>query len=107
MPFSIKKTVTVTRTTESGILLSPEVIEISLTFKVSSVLTIFGPGETAGSTSAGTSAKTAVVMVSANGGETYQFFENINIEDTSVTSQEEAEDYLRKMPSYSLEAISQ
>ena len=102
MPFSIKKNVTVTRTTESGILLSPESIDLSLMFKVSSVLTMFGPEETAGNTSAGTSTKTAVVMVSADGGETYQFFENINIEDASVTSQEEAEEYLRKMPSYSL-----
>lgn len=100
MPFSINRTVTVTRTTDSGILLSPESIEISLTFKVSSVLTIFGPGEIAGNTSAGTSTKTAVVMVSADGGETYQFFENINIEDTSVTSQQEAEEYIRTISKY-------
>lgn len=96
MSFSINRTVTVTRTTDSGILLSPESIEISLTFKVSSLLTIFGPGNT----SAGTSTKTAVVMVSADGGETYQFFKNINIEDTSVASQEEAEEYLRKIEGY-------
>ncbi|HFE2824937.1 TPA: hypothetical protein ACF24H_004494 [Klebsiella pneumoniae] len=100
MSFSINRTVTVTRTTDSGILLSPESVEISLTFKVSSLLTIFGPGETAGNTSAGTSTKTAVVMVSADGGETYQFYENINIEDTSVISQEEAEEYLRKTDQY-------
>lgn len=92
MSFSINRTVTVKRTTDSGILLSPESVEISLTFKVSSVLTVFGPGNT--------STKTAVVMVSADGGETYQFYENINIEDTSVTSQEEAEEYLRKTEMY-------
>lgn len=92
MPFSIKKTVTVIRTTDSGIPLSPESVEISLTFKVPSVLTMFGPGNT--------STKTAVVMVSADGGETYQFYENIDIEDTSVSSQEEAEEYIRKTAMY-------
>lgn len=30
--------------------------------------------------------KTAVVMVSADAGESYQFFENVSIEDDSITS---------------------
>lgn len=87
MPFSIKKTVTVARVTDSGIPLSPESIEISLTFKVSG-LTISETG------------KTAIVMVSADAGETYQFFENTSIEEAGVTSLEAAEEYLRKTEMY-------
>ena len=87
MSFSINRTVTITRTTDSGILLSPESIEISLTFKVSG-LTISETG------------KTAIVMVSADAGETYQFFENTGIEDAGVTSLEAAEEYLRKTEMY-------
>lgn len=89
MPFSIKRTVTVTRTTDFGIPLSPESEEIDLMFKVSG-LSISEAG------------KTAVVMVSADAGESYQFFENVSIEDASITSLEGAEEYLRQMPSYSL-----
>ena len=44
--------------------------------------------------------KTAIVMVSADAGETYQFFENVSVEDASVTSLEEAEEYLRKTEGY-------
>lgn len=87
MSFSINRTVTVTRTTDSGILLSPESVEISLTFKVSG-LTITEAG------------KTAVVMVSADAGDSYQFFENVSIEDTSVTSLEAAEEYISKTEGY-------
>lgn len=87
MSFSINRTVTVTRTTDSGILLSPESAEISMMFKVSG-LTISETG------------KTAIVMVSADAGETYQFFENVSVEDASVTSLEEAEEYLRKTEGY-------
>lgn len=87
MSFSINRTVTVTRTTDSGILLSPESTEISMMFKVSG-LTISETG------------KTAIVMVSADAGETYQFFENVSVEDASVTSLEEAEEYLRKTEGY-------
>lgn len=87
MPFSINRTVNVTRITESGIPLRSEGSDITLTFKVSG-LTIFEAG------------KTAAVMVSADGGETYQFFENANISDDSVTSLESAEEYIRKTPQY-------
>lgn len=89
MPFSIKRTVTVTRTTDFGIPLSPESEEIDLMFKVSG-LSISEAG------------KTAVVMVSADAGESYQFFENVSIDDDSITSLDGAEEYLRQMPSYSL-----
>ncbi|HCT2687721.1 TPA: hypothetical protein OTS28_003726 [Klebsiella pneumoniae] len=87
MSFSIKKTVTVTRTTDSGIPLSPASEDIDLMFKVSG-LTISEAG------------KTAVIMVSADAGATYQFFENTSIEDTSVTSLEAAEEYIRKTEQY-------
>ncbi|ATM20449.1 hypothetical protein ACKLKD_25040 [Klebsiella sp. 10982] len=87
MPFSIKKTVTVARVTDSGIPLSPASEDIDLMFKVSG-LTISEAG------------KTAVVMVSADAGESYQFFENVSIEDDSITSLEGAEKYIRKTPQY-------
>lgn len=87
MPFSIKKTVTVTRNTDSGIPLSPASEDIDLMFKVSG-LTISEAG------------KTAVVMVSADAGATYQFFENANIADPSVTSLEGAEKYIRTTSRY-------
>ncbi|WP_411194684.1 hypothetical protein [Raoultella planticola] len=87
MPFSIKKTVTVARVTDSGIPLSPASEDIDLMFKVSG-LTISEAG------------KTAVVMVSADAGATYQFFENANIADPSVTSLEGAEKYIRTTSKY-------
>lgn len=87
MSFSINRTVTVTRTTDSGILLSPESAEISMMFKVSG-LTISETG------------KTAIVMVSADAGETYQFFENVSIDDDSITSLEGAEKYIQTTSKY-------
>lgn len=44
--------------------------------------------------------KTAVVMVSADSGTTYQFFENTSINDISVTSLEGAEEYIRQIKRY-------
>ncbi|HDG7394352.1 TPA: hypothetical protein PCI22_000531 [Klebsiella pneumoniae] len=87
MSFSINRTVTVTRTTDSGIPLSPASEDIDMMFKVSG-LTITETG------------KTAVVMVSADAGESYQFFENVSIEDDSITSLEGAEEYIRKTSQY-------
>lgn len=87
MSFSINRTVTVTRTTDSGILLSPESVEISLTFKVSG-LSISEAG------------KTAAVMVSADGGAEYQFFENVTINDDTVISLTAAEEYIRNTEQY-------
>ena len=87
MPFSINRTVTVTRVTDSGIPLSPASEDVDLLFKVSG-LTISEAG------------KTAVVMVSADGGTTYQFFENVNINDDAVISLSDAEEYIRKTPQY-------
>ncbi|MDC6628610.1 hypothetical protein L1P90_14530 [Klebsiella pneumoniae] len=69
MSFSINRTVSVLRTTDTGIPLSPESEDISLTFKVSG-LTISEAGNM------------AVVMVSADAGATYQFFENALISPT-------------------------
>lgn len=87
MSFSINRTVTVTRTTDSGILLSPESTEISMMFKVSG-LTISETG------------KTAIVMVSADAGETYQFFENVDVNDGEVISLTDAEEYIRNTEQY-------
>ncbi|SVS89249.1 Uncharacterised protein [Klebsiella pneumoniae] len=42
----------------------------------------------------------AAVMVSADAGATYQFFENANITDPAVTSLEGAENYLRTTSKY-------
>ena len=87
MSFSINRTVTVTRTTDTGIPLSDESAEVSLTFKVSG-LTITESGVM------------AVVMVSADAGETYQFFENVSVADTSITSLEAAESYIKTLSEY-------
>lgn len=87
MPFSIKRTVTVTRATDSGIPLSPATEEIDLMFKVSG-LSISEAG------------KTAVVMVSADGGENYQFFENVAVNDDTVISLTAAEEYIRNTEQY-------
>lgn len=87
MSFSINRTVSVLRTTDTGIPLSPESEDISLTFKVSG-LTISEAGNM------------AVVMVSADAGATYQFFENANIADPSVTSLEGAKKYIRTTSKY-------
>ena len=87
MSFSINRTVSVLRTTDTGIPLSPESEDISLTFKVSG-LTISEAGNM------------AVVMVSADAGATYQFFENANIANPSVTSLEGAEKYIRTTSKY-------
>ncbi|MGK3604453.1 hypothetical protein ACSLNU_19390 [Klebsiella variicola] len=87
MSFSINRTVSVLRTTDTGIPLSPESEDISLTFKVSG-LTISEAGNM------------AVVMVSADAGESYQFFENVSIEDDSITSLDGAEKYICKTPQY-------
>ncbi|HBW5872769.1 TPA: hypothetical protein ME967_004572 [Klebsiella pneumoniae] len=89
MSFSINRTVSVLRTTDTGIPLSPESEDISLTFKVS--------GLTISEAEAG---NMAVVMVSADAGATYQFFENANIADPSVTSLEGAEKYIRTTSRY-------
>ncbi|EOZ3730740.1 hypothetical protein ACQLNI_003458 [Klebsiella pneumoniae] len=87
MSFSINRTVSVLRTTDTGIPLSPESEDISLTFKVSG-LTISEAGNM------------AVVMVSADAGDSYQFFENVSIEDDSITSLEGAEKYIRTTSKY-------
>lgn len=87
MPFSIKKTVTVTRTTDFGIPLSPASEEMDLMFKVSG-LSISEAG------------KTAVVMVSADGGAEYQFFENVTVNDDTVISLTAAEEYIRNTEQY-------
>lgn len=87
MPFSIRRTVNVTRATDFGIPLSPASEEINLMFKVSG-LSISEAG------------KTAVVMVSADAGETYQFFENVDVNDGEVISLTDAEEYIRNTEQY-------